>query len=172
MIQQRRTGRQPFRGELMTCVVCGATERAGPGMSSNWRAVDIDDERFYACPRELPPDGASAKAYKKAYRRLLNHCKRAMFERDAYAELLIVTRQAWADLKRNRDLYQILLTKAPDAEVLIVMHGEFCGVHAVEEYGDDVWIAADEPFPVEDGPVPYGLEPEPEETNDTAGDVR
>ena len=70
-----------------------------------------------------------------------------------------------------RELYTLLLSMPPEAEVQIVMHGEFCDVHDVQAYGGDVWIAADEPFPVDDEPVPYGLEPEPEVINETAGDV-
>jgi len=61
----------PFTGEMMECVVCGAKEKSNPERSSDWRMVDVGGERFYVCPKELPPDGSSAKKFEKAYHDLL-----------------------------------------------------------------------------------------------------
>ena len=69
-------GQRPhaFTGELMTCVICGATERSAPDKQTDWRAIDLDRERFYACPKEFPPDGATvstAEAFALAYTKVI-----------------------------------------------------------------------------------------------------
>lgn len=63
-------GKLPFMGEMMTCVLCGKKETSDPEKKSNWRAVDFDGERFYACPQEFPRDGASVAAFTDAYNRV------------------------------------------------------------------------------------------------------
>lgn len=61
----------PFSGELMTCCMCARQERSHPTIKTEWRCLEVDGSRFYACPREFPPDGASAKAFKLAYSKIL-----------------------------------------------------------------------------------------------------
>lgn len=51
----------------MTCCVCGKQQRSNLRLESQWRALEIDEKLFYACPDEFPPDGASRDAFKKAY---------------------------------------------------------------------------------------------------------
>ena len=46
----------PFQGEAMTCVLCDRTETSNPAIESQWRSIDLDDDRFYICPDEFPPD--------------------------------------------------------------------------------------------------------------------
>lgn len=60
-----------FNGEIMTCVVCEKQERSNPKSQSNWRCLDIDSERCYACPDEFPPDRAGKKAFETAYQFVL-----------------------------------------------------------------------------------------------------
>jgi hypothetical protein len=57
----------PFMGEKMTCVMCGKVEKSDPGISSQWRTIDIDASRYYACPDEFPADGSGADAFEAAY---------------------------------------------------------------------------------------------------------
>lgn len=56
-----------FAGEIMTCVVCAKQQRSNPESLSNWRCLEIDGDRCYACPDEFPPDRAGKKAFKTAY---------------------------------------------------------------------------------------------------------
>lgn len=48
----------PFQGKEMTCVLCQRTETSDPGIESQWRSIDLDDDRFYICPDEFPDDHA------------------------------------------------------------------------------------------------------------------
>lgn len=50
-----------FQGELMRCLLCDREERSTPHAETNWRALDIDDRIFYACPDEFPPDETGTK---------------------------------------------------------------------------------------------------------------
>lgn len=61
----------PFQGEVMICVMCGRQQRSNPTVESNWRALTVDGETYYACPREFPKDGARAGKFAKAYERIL-----------------------------------------------------------------------------------------------------
>lgn len=61
----------PFQGETMTCVVCGRTKVSDPRVHSQWRAITVDGETYYACTREFPDDRASAKKFQRAYDRIL-----------------------------------------------------------------------------------------------------
>jgi hypothetical protein len=54
-------GPLPFQGELMRCVLCDRSERSDPAVETQWRALDIDDRIFYACPDEFPPDETGTK---------------------------------------------------------------------------------------------------------------
>lgn len=58
----------------MTCVVCGATKRSHPQVESNWRAIELDENRFYACPDEFPTNGSGKNAFKAAYETVLACC--------------------------------------------------------------------------------------------------
>ncbi len=62
----------PFMGELMTCIMCGATQRSSPNVESQWRGLQADGVLYYACPAEFPPDGSEAEAFKRAYVRVLD----------------------------------------------------------------------------------------------------
>lgn len=57
----------PFVGELMTCVCCLKQQRSDPKTESQWRAIDFEGVRYYACPDEFPPDGATALEFELAY---------------------------------------------------------------------------------------------------------
>lgn len=72
-IQDLLTGKtkRPFSGEIMICVVCGRLEQSKPDYNSQWRAVDLNGKRHYACPREFPPDGSSAEDFEKAYTKII-----------------------------------------------------------------------------------------------------
>lgn len=59
--------RDYFRGELMTCVLCGRQEQSDPAVESQWRVMEADGVGCYACPAETPPDGASSEEFKRAY---------------------------------------------------------------------------------------------------------
>lgn len=61
--------RDYFRGELMTCVLCGRQEQSDPAVESDWRVMEADGVAYYACPNEFPPDGASRAEFKRAYLR-------------------------------------------------------------------------------------------------------
>lgn len=61
----------PFTGEVMTCVICKCQQRSDPNVESQWRCIELDGVRFYACPKEFPPDGASAAAFERAYGKVL-----------------------------------------------------------------------------------------------------
>ncbi|TMI88322.1 MAG: hypothetical protein E6H00_12885 [Bacillati bacterium ANGP1] len=43
-----------FQGEWMSCVVCDRRQKSDPDVSSYWTAVEIGDQRFYACPACVP----------------------------------------------------------------------------------------------------------------------
>jgi len=57
----------PFHGELMTCIMCGKQQGSDPKIESQWRLLEVDGVRYYACPAEFPPDTAEAEAFKAAY---------------------------------------------------------------------------------------------------------
>jgi len=55
----------------MKCALCGKQEKSNPDVESGWRGIEMDGVFFYVCPNELPPNGSTAKEYKKAYTRVL-----------------------------------------------------------------------------------------------------
>lgn len=59
--------RDYFRGELMTCVLCGRQEQSDPAAESDWRVMEADGVAYYACPDEFPPDEGSRRELKDAY---------------------------------------------------------------------------------------------------------
>lgn len=63
-----------FAGELMTCVVCGAQQGSDPNIQSQWRGLEIDEHKFYACPNEFPSDKAEKAAFKTAYQLVVACC--------------------------------------------------------------------------------------------------
>ncbi len=68
---------QPFLGEMMTCVMCNRRERSDPNLNSQSRAVTIGGQRYYACPKEFPPDETATPAqYAEAYKKVLHRAKR------------------------------------------------------------------------------------------------
>lgn len=56
-----------FRGEKMTCAICGKQKRSNPQLSSNWRLVEVDGKPYYVCTKHFPPDTASATEFSVAY---------------------------------------------------------------------------------------------------------
>jgi len=62
----------PFQGETMKCIVCQKVQKADPKISLNWRAVDVDGYRYYACPDHFPPDNATAEEFEAAYMVIFN----------------------------------------------------------------------------------------------------
>lgn len=49
-------------------------ERSDPRRESQWRALVIDGETFYACPDEFPPDDGGVAAFKAAYLKVMTKC--------------------------------------------------------------------------------------------------
>jgi len=66
----------PFTGEEMECIMCQNKELSSLKHESNWRCVQMDRELFYVCPRHFPDDGASAKQFEKAYRKVLKRIEK------------------------------------------------------------------------------------------------
>jgi hypothetical protein len=66
----------PFQGEEIECVVCGAKQRSDPVRETNWRAVEVNERRYYACAAEFPADGASAEKFSQAYERVIREVLR------------------------------------------------------------------------------------------------
>jgi hypothetical protein len=62
-----------FKNELMQCAVCGKEQRALPDAESNWRAVCLDETRYYVCTDHFPPDTGSEEAFKRAYYDVLKY---------------------------------------------------------------------------------------------------
>ena len=60
-----------FKDELMTCVMCGRQERCVPNISSQWRCIELENRKFYACPNEFPSDDSSAEEFKEAYIKII-----------------------------------------------------------------------------------------------------
>jgi len=56
-----------FTGEPMVCILCGLEQVSDPKTSSDWRCIEIDGRRFYACAAEFPPDTARASEFAKVY---------------------------------------------------------------------------------------------------------
>ena len=65
---------KPFTGQLMTCVVCGKQAISNLNIESQWRYLELDNDGFYACPDEYPPDGSGKKAFESAYMAVLSCC--------------------------------------------------------------------------------------------------
>jgi len=65
--EARQSAATVFRGELMTCALCGKQERSSLETNTDWRALEIDGRRNYVCPTHFPPDGSSSRAFAKAY---------------------------------------------------------------------------------------------------------
>lgn len=63
----------PFGGQKMTCLLCGKGEHSAtdPDIITDWRAVVLDGDTFYACPDEFPSHADDQVAYEQAYGRFL-----------------------------------------------------------------------------------------------------
>jgi hypothetical protein len=70
--------RLPFSGETMVCLLCGSVQKSDPKVASDWRAIHTEGATFYACPEHFPPDGASAKAFEKAYSKFIRRAIRIL----------------------------------------------------------------------------------------------
>lgn len=71
----------PFQGELMTCIVCGETQRSNPKIASDWRCMDADGYNFYFCPEEFPPDEAGSEEFSKSYQIAIAVCSSEIAKR-------------------------------------------------------------------------------------------
>ena len=61
-----------FLGEEMVCIMCGKKQLSHPRVKSDWRAIQLDTDVFYACPDHFPKDkGATKKDFEDAYRWVL-----------------------------------------------------------------------------------------------------
>ena len=97
---------QPFSGQVMTCILCGVKEKSHPDpeVLSDWRAVQLSSDLFYACPDEFPPDGASKEEFEAAYTRFLEAAIKARAELVAKRRqaILAAIRDPDGKLKRHR----------------------------------------------------------------------
>lgn len=59
-----------FRGERMTCEICGTQEQSDPKVSSQWTVFEVDGQPHYVCTAHFPPPNAGANAFKVAYLRI------------------------------------------------------------------------------------------------------
>jgi hypothetical protein len=60
--------KQLFQGELMVCCLCGKKKRSKPSVESNWRALEVEEQVFYCCPKHFPPDATgTAEQFQTAY---------------------------------------------------------------------------------------------------------
>lgn len=71
----------PFTGETMVCALCSKVKKSDPAVSSDWRIIELDGQRFYVCPKHFPPDNRAtvasfSKAYQHVIRSLMNRMKR------------------------------------------------------------------------------------------------
>lgn len=57
----------PFMGETMTCTMCSKVQPSDPKIESQWRAVEVDGTRYYACPDHFPPDTGTREQFRQAY---------------------------------------------------------------------------------------------------------
>jgi hypothetical protein len=62
-----------FRGEIMTCFMCGKQEKSNLHYSSQWTVIEADGTPYYICNVCIPSkdDTASAADFKEAYARVL-----------------------------------------------------------------------------------------------------
>lgn len=67
-----------FQGEMMTCVVCGATEQSDPKVKTGWHCIQPDGKSFYACPKEFPADDSGDEAFKVAYLKVVEAIRAKM----------------------------------------------------------------------------------------------
>jgi hypothetical protein len=61
----------PFQGELMTCCMCGKSQQSDRRTSSNWTTIDLEGQRWYVCPDELPlTERATVWDFRRAYEKI------------------------------------------------------------------------------------------------------
>lgn len=39
-----------FRGEMMTCAICGRVEKSNPHVSMGWNVIETNGRGVYVCP--------------------------------------------------------------------------------------------------------------------------
>lgn len=62
-----------FRGEMMTCIMCGKQEKSDPRVESDWTVIEMPDDgkAYYVCPAELPlNDKATSWDFQRAYEKI------------------------------------------------------------------------------------------------------
>lgn len=52
----------------MECVMCGGRPQ---GDNLYWRGLKVNDQPFFVCPKEFPPNDASVEAFQQAYLRII-----------------------------------------------------------------------------------------------------
>lgn len=62
-----------FSGQL-TCIVCDRQEVPQPHQHSNWRCIEVEGQKYYACPDEFPADTAGKDKFKTAYQLVVACC--------------------------------------------------------------------------------------------------
>jgi len=76
--QEQKLVAETFQGELMKCVLCGKEQKSDPNIHSDWRVVEVDGRRFYACREEFPADGATEEQFYQAYKRFMERAIKVM----------------------------------------------------------------------------------------------
>lgn len=59
----------PFMGELMICDQCGEKLQSHPRITSHWTTIDVNNMRFYFCPKCLGNAKWTSEQHEAAYRR-------------------------------------------------------------------------------------------------------
>jgi hypothetical protein len=69
--------------DTITCDLCSqsaALHALGvPGITpiqeggSDWRFIQVNEEKFHYCPKHFPPDGEAHDAFRDAYERVVRH---------------------------------------------------------------------------------------------------
>lgn len=62
-----------FNGELMTCCMCGKQQQSQADQNSDWRIIELNEQKYYVCTDHFPPDDSSKEAFSEAYQKILRH---------------------------------------------------------------------------------------------------
>lgn len=95
----------PFKGEMMTCIVCGHQERSNPAIESDWRMLDADGYHFYFCPDEFPTKKARKEAFSKAYQIAITVCASEIAKRQGKPE--IEPAKKWQEYRRMERSWKV-----------------------------------------------------------------
>lgn len=56
-----------FQGERMYCALCSQQQQSDPAINTQWRALELEGQRYYVCPVHFPADDAGEEAFQAAY---------------------------------------------------------------------------------------------------------